>query len=81
MIRDCLVVGIRDNSLSDCLQMDHDLLLEKAKQIVRQHEAVQKQQTSLNHGERLAETTLSYVKTNRRSSSHRLKTSAAQQRA
>ena len=80
MIRDRLVVGIRDCSLSECLQMDPDLTLEKAKQIVRQREAVQKQQMILNHEERLAETTVSYVKTDRRSSSHRPKASAAQQR-
>ena len=80
MIRDRLVVGIRDCSLSERLQMDPDLTLEKAKQIVRQREAVQKQQTILNHGERLAETTVSYINTNRRSSSHRDKASAAQRR-
>ena len=54
MIHDPLVVGIRDCSLSERLQMDPDLTLEKAKQIVRQCEAVQKQQTILNHGKRLA---------------------------
>ena len=43
MIRDRLVVGILDMSLSERLQMDADLTLEKAKQIVRQREAVQKQ--------------------------------------
>ena len=80
MIRDRLVVGIRDCSLSQHLQMDPDLMLEKAKQIVRQREAVQKQQMILNHGERLAETMVSYVNTDRRSSSHRPKASAAQRR-
>ena len=80
MIRDRIVVGIRDCSLSERLQMDPDFTLEKAKQIVRQREAVQKQRTILNHGERLAEMMVSYVNTDRRSSSHRPKASAAQQR-
>ena len=34
MIRDRLVVGIRDSSLSGCLQMDPDLTLEKAKKTI-----------------------------------------------
>ena len=74
------VAGIRNNSLSVHLQMDPNLMLEKAKQIVRQRETVQKQQTILNHWERLAETTVSYLKTDKRSSSHRTKTSTAQQK-
>ena len=73
MICDRLVIGIRDCSLSERLQMDPDLTLEKAKQIVRQREAVQKQQTLFNHKERLAETMVNYVNTDRRSSSHRPK--------
>ena len=40
MIRDRLVVGIRDNALSECLQLDAELLLEKAKKSIRQREAV-----------------------------------------
>ena len=40
MIRDRLVVGIRDEKL----QMESDLTLEKAKKIVRQREPVQQQQ-------------------------------------
>ena len=43
MIRDRLVVGIRDESLSERLQMEADLDLEKAKKLVRQSEAVQQQ--------------------------------------
>ena len=38
MIRDSIVVGIRDRSLSECLQLDPELTLEKAKTLVRQHE-------------------------------------------
>ena len=60
--------------------MDPDLTLEKAKQIVRQCEAIRKQQTILNDGEKLAEMTVSYVKTDRRSSSYRPKINVAQQR-
>ena len=41
MIRDCLVVGIRDKSLSERLQMDAALTLEKAKTTIRQCEAIQ----------------------------------------
>lgn len=40
MLCDRLVVGIRDASLSEQLQMDTDLTLEKAKKLVRQKEAV-----------------------------------------
>ena len=44
MVRDHLVVGIRDESLSERLQMESDLTLEKAKKLIRQSEAVQQQQ-------------------------------------
>eukprot|EP00731_Ephydatia_muelleri_P019117 Em0011g1157a len=47
MIRDRIVVGIRDETLSKRLQLDPDLTLEKAKRIVRQQEAVQEQQKVL----------------------------------
>ena len=57
--------------------MDPDLTLEKAKLIVRQREAVQKQQTILNDWEKLAEIMESYVNTDGRSSSHRSKTNVA----
>ena len=40
MLRDRIVVGIRDVALSERLQMDADLTLEKAKKQVRQKEAV-----------------------------------------
>lgn len=49
MIRDRLVVGIRNNSLSEQLQMDADLMLEKAKKAIRQKEAVHGQQSVLNN--------------------------------
>ena len=41
IIRDRLVVGIRDKSLSERLQMDAALTLEKAKTAIRQREAIQ----------------------------------------
>ena len=47
MIRDRIVVGIRDKALSERLQLDPDLTLESAKRRVRQREAVHKQQTVL----------------------------------
>ena len=47
MIRDRLVVGIRDSSLSERMQMEPDLTLERAKKMVRQREAVYEQQEIL----------------------------------
>ncbi len=47
MIRDRLVVGIRDSSLSQTLQLDPQLTLEVAKKKIRQREAVQQQQQTL----------------------------------
>ena len=47
MIRDRLVVGIRDEVLSQQLQMDPELTLEKAKTKARQREAVGEQQKAL----------------------------------
>ncbi len=48
LIRDRIVVGIRDKRLSEQLQMDSDLTLAKAIQKVRQSETVKKQQTILH---------------------------------
>jgi hypothetical protein len=47
MIRDRLVVGIRDAALSQQLQLDAKLTLETAKLKVRQREAVSEQQKEL----------------------------------
>ena len=44
LIRDRIVVGIRDTSLSERLQMDPELKLEKGKTVVRQRKAVHEQQ-------------------------------------
>ena len=50
-IRDRLVVGIRDNALSERLQTEEGLTLEKAKTMIRQREAVHEQQSSLKQAE------------------------------
>ena len=47
MIRDRLVVGIQDATLSQLLQLDAELTLEKAKERVRQREAVAVEQKAL----------------------------------
>lgn len=44
MIRDRLVVGIRHQGLSEKLQMDSELTLERAVTTIRQHEEIKKQQ-------------------------------------
>ena len=51
LIRDRIVVGIRDSSLSAKLQMDPYLTLQKAKRVVCQQEAVRGQQAILNKPE------------------------------
>ena len=54
MIRDRIVVGIQYYSLSERMQMDSDLILDKAKRMVRQRVAVHEHQEILkkNQGER-----------------------------
>ena len=47
MFRDRLVVGIRDQELSEKLQLDSELTLEKAKKTIRQKEAVKEQRKQL----------------------------------
>ena len=47
LIRDRIVVGLRDLKLSERLQLDHELTLEKAVVSARQSEAVKHQQSSL----------------------------------
>lgn len=49
MIRDRLIVGIRDKRLSKQLQMDAELMLEKAVIRIRQSELVKKQQDLLKN--------------------------------
>ena len=48
MLRDRLVVGIRDAKVSETLQMYADLTLEKAKKVIRQKEAVKEQTQQLH---------------------------------
>jgi len=48
LLRDRLVVGIQDQKLSQQLQMDADLTLEKAKKLIRQKEAVKEQSQELD---------------------------------
>jgi hypothetical protein len=43
LIRDRLVVGIHDKALSERMQMEAGLTLEKAKTLIRQREAVKEQ--------------------------------------
>lgn len=50
MIRDRIVVGIRDKTLSESLQMDSKLTLEDAKRKARQREAVSRQQEVVQDG-------------------------------
>ena len=47
LLRDRLVVGIKDTALSEKLQMDAKLTLEDAKKIIRQKEAVREQHLQL----------------------------------
>ena len=47
MIRDRLVIGIRDGQLSERLQLESDLTLQKAEKLVRQRQAVQEQKVTL----------------------------------
>ena len=50
LIRNRIIVGISDNALSERMQIVPDLMLEKAKRMVRQREDVQKQQEILQGG-------------------------------
>ena len=47
LIRDCIVVGLRDSGLSEKLQLDPELTLQKAVTQARQAEAVKQQQALL----------------------------------
>ncbi len=51
MVRDCLVVGLRNTKLSEKLQLDADLTLDKAVTEVRQAETVKKQQRAIRSKE------------------------------
>ena len=47
MIRDWIVVGIKDTVLSERMQLDDDLTLEKASKMVRQSEQVKQEQRDI----------------------------------
>ena len=47
MIQDRIVVGLQDTSLSEKLQLDPDLTLQKAVTTVQQSETVKKQQATV----------------------------------
>ena len=48
MVRDCIVVRIHDSALSETLQLDSELTLEKVKKLVWQKEAVHEHQQFLS---------------------------------
>ena len=64
MIRDRIVVGIKDANLSVKMQLDPDLTLKKATDMARQLESVRKQQSLLRND--LCDTTVDAVKTKTR---------------
>ena len=47
MVRDRIVVGIRDDSVAERLQIDHELTLDKAISIAQQGETLKKQQPTV----------------------------------
>ena len=49
MLRDRIVVGMRDAALSERLQMDASLTLDKVKRELRQKEAVKEEHLQLQH--------------------------------
>jgi len=51
MVRDWIVVGIHDATLSQKLQMDANLTLEKATKMAHESEAIKKQQRTIRHEE------------------------------
>ena len=55
-------MGIRNTALSEKLQIDSALTLEKAKRIIRQQEAVHEQQDSLKDASATSEHNLDYVR-------------------
>ena len=62
MLRDRIVVGLRDGTMSEKLQMDRGLALETAKKRVRQNEAVKDQSRQLREETKDHSTTLGEMK-------------------
>jgi len=54
MIRDRPVIGIRDKNLSERLQLEPDLILQKTEKLIRQRQAVQEQQLTLKSSSTVA---------------------------
>ena len=52
MVKDRLVVGLKDQALSDRLQMDSELTLKKAVDLARSSERIKKQQQVLRNNDR-----------------------------
>ena len=67
MIRDRIVVGIRNAQLSEKLQLDYELTLEKAVTQVRQSEAIKQQQPLLRGGSTKQDTPVGAVQAKRKS--------------
>lgn len=68
MIRDHLVFGIRNTTLSEKLQLDSALTLESAKKAIHQREAVHKQQQSLKGDVEMSGTELDIISHKKQSS-------------
>lgn len=62
LIRDRLVVGIRDGALSERLQLESDLTLDNAMKLIRQREAVKVQQEILQKSQTKVDTSLDAVR-------------------
>ena len=62
LIHDRLIVGIRDLALSERLQLELDLNLEKAKRLIRQREAVKLQQDFLQKPTKKEDSSLDAVR-------------------
>ena len=69
MIRDWIVVGIKDANLSVKMQLDPDLTLKKATDMARQSESVRKQQSLVRND--LCDSTVDVVKTKTRNQRER----------
>ena len=65
LLRDRLVVGMRDSAFSERLQLDTELTLEKTKKAMRQKEAVKEQNQMLQDGNRSANGSMDTLKAQR----------------
>ena len=67
MVRDRIVVGIKDSKLSEKLQMDNELTLEKAISLARNSKSIKQQQTMVR-SDQLIEPQIEQIKGSRRRS-------------